>query len=59
MDGEFSIIGTTDVEYHGDPREVSIDDNEIGYLLNVYNNHFKKQLTREDIMELFRRASAV
>ncbi|SQI34695.1 Aerobic glycerol-3-phosphate dehydrogenase [Leminorella richardii] len=47
--GEFSIIGTTDVEYHGDPREVSIDDNEIGYLLNVYNNHFKKQLTREDI----------
>lgn len=47
---EFSIIGTTDVEYHGDPRDVSIDDNEIGYLLDVYNDHFKKPLTRDDIV---------
>ncbi|KFC93744.1 glycerol-3-phosphate dehydrogenase [Leminorella grimontii] len=47
--GEFSIIGTTDVEYHGDPRSVHIDDNEVGYLLKVYNDHFKKQLTRDDI----------
>lgn len=47
---EFSIIGTTDVEYHGSPRDVAIDDNEVAYLLNVYNNHFKKQLTKEDIV---------
>ena len=46
---EFSIIGTTDVEYHGDPKNVKIDDDEINYLLNVYNDHFKKQLTRDDI----------
>lgn len=48
--GEFSIIGTTDVEYHGDPRSVHIDDNEVGYLLKVYNDHFKKPLSREDIV---------
>ncbi|WJV54217.1 glycerol-3-phosphate dehydrogenase [Prodigiosinella aquatilis] len=47
---EFSIIGTTDVEYHGDPRQVHIDDHEINYLLDVYNDHFKKPLTREDIV---------
>ena len=47
---EFSIIGTTDVEYHGDPHEVKIDDNEITYLLDVYNDHFKKTLTRDDIV---------
>ncbi|WON76777.1 glycerol-3-phosphate dehydrogenase [Serratia sp. UGAL515B_01] len=47
---EFSIIGTTDVEYHGDPKEVKIDDNEIDYLLKVYNDHFKKQLGRDDIV---------
>lgn len=47
---QFSIIGTTDVEYHGDPREVNIDDTEISYLLDVYNDHFKKQLNREDIV---------
>ncbi|NMP28419.1 glycerol-3-phosphate dehydrogenase [Rahnella sp. SAP-1] len=47
---EFSIIGTTDVEYHGDPKEVKIDDKEISYLLKVYNDHFKKQLSRDDIV---------
>ncbi|MQL49138.1 glycerol-3-phosphate dehydrogenase [Photorhabdus khanii] len=47
---EFSIIGTTDVEYKGDPKEVKIDDQEINYLLEVYNNHFKKQISREDIV---------
>lgn len=48
--GEFSIIGTTDVEYHGDPQKVSIDDKEIDYLLDVYNAHFKKPLSRNDIV---------
>ncbi len=46
---EFSIIGTTDVEYHGAPADVKIDDNEINYLLDVYNDHFRKTLTRDDI----------
>lgn len=47
---EFSIIGTTDVEYKGDPKDVKIDDNEVNYLLKVYNDHFKKQLTVNDIV---------
>ncbi|OON39349.1 glycerol-3-phosphate dehydrogenase [Izhakiella australiensis] len=47
---EFSIIGTTDVEYQGDPQDVSIDDNEINYLLKVYNAHFKQTLSKEDIV---------
>jgi glycerol-3-phosphate dehydrogenase len=47
---EFSIIGTTDVEYHGDPKAVHIDDKEVSYLLNVYNAHFKKTLTKDDIV---------
>ncbi|TKI04148.1 glycerol-3-phosphate dehydrogenase [Martelella alba] len=46
----FSIIGTTDVEYHGDPRSVHIDDSETDYLLDVFNAHFKKSLSREDIV---------
>ncbi|MDD9246712.1 glycerol-3-phosphate dehydrogenase [Enterobacter soli] len=47
---EFSIIGTTDVEYKGDPKNVEIDESEINYLLKVYNAHFKKQLARNDIV---------
>ncbi len=38
---EFSIIGTTDVEYKGDPKAVKIEESEINYLLKVYNTHFK------------------
>ena len=47
---EFSIIGTTDVEYKGDPKSVQIDDNETEYLLKVYNSHFKKTLAKDDIV---------
>ncbi|MEN5017221.1 glycerol-3-phosphate dehydrogenase [Erwinia sp. Eh17-17] len=47
---EFSIIGTTDVEYKGDPHNVKIDDNEIDYLLTVFNAHFKKDISRNDIV---------
>jgi glycerol-3-phosphate dehydrogenase len=47
---EFSIIGTTDVEYKGDPKAVHIEESEVKYLLDVYNEHFKKTLTREDIV---------
>ena len=47
---EFSIIGTTDVEYHGDPQDVAIDDNETDYLLKVFNDHFRHSLTRADIV---------
>lgn len=50
---EFSIIGTTDVEYHGDPRNVTIDDAEIDYLLNCYNHHFRLQRSREDIIRTY------
>ncbi|MBD2824097.1 glycerol-3-phosphate dehydrogenase [Xenorhabdus szentirmaii] len=47
---DFSIIGTTDVEYKGDPKDVKIDETEIDYLLKVYNAHFKKQLMRNDVV---------
>lgn len=50
---EFSIIGTTDVEYQGDPRAVSIDDAEIDYLLKVYNDYFKLQRGRQDIIRTY------
>lgn len=57
---EFSIIGTTDVEYKGDPKAVKIEESEINYLLKVYNTHFKKQLSRDDIVWTYSgRASAM
>jgi len=47
---DFSIIGTTDVEYIGDPRKVKISDEEISYLIDVVNQHFVKQLNKDDVV---------
>lgn len=49
----YSMIGTTDVEYHGDPREVKISDTEIDYLLKVVNAHFRKDVVKDDIVGAF------
>ncbi|MEB0151167.1 FAD-dependent oxidoreductase, partial [Pseudomonas sp. CCC2.2] len=46
---QFTIIGTTDREYTGDPAKVSITEEETDYLLNVVNAHFKQQVARSDI----------
>ena len=47
---DFSLIGTTDQEYQGDPAQVRIDQGEIDYLLNIVNEHFVSQLTEADIV---------
>ena len=47
--GQFSLIGTTDHEYRGDPARVKITDDEIDYLLAIVNAHFRHPLTRADI----------
>ncbi len=45
---EFSIIGTTDVEYKGDPKAVKIEESEINYLLKVYNAQGETIFRRRD-----------
>lgn len=47
---DFSIIGTTDVEYTGDPRKVAINSDEIDYLVDVVNQHFVDQISAEDVV---------
>ncbi|WP_410923307.1 FAD-dependent oxidoreductase, partial [Pseudomonas aeruginosa] len=48
-----TIIGTTDREYTGDPAKVAITEGETDYMLNVVNAHFKKQLSRADIVHTY------
>lgn len=49
----FSLIGTTDREYQGDPAQVAISAEETDYLLQVVNTHFRKQLSRGDILHTY------
>ena len=49
----FTLIGTTDREYSGDPAKVAITDTETDYLLKVVNAHFNHQLSRADILHTY------
>ncbi|OEC33475.1 glycerol-3-phosphate dehydrogenase [Pseudomonas cuatrocienegasensis] len=49
----FTLIGTTDREYQGDPAQVQISEAETDYLLQVVNAHFKQQLSAQDILHSF------
>jgi glycerol-3-phosphate dehydrogenase len=46
---EFTLIGTTDVDYHSDPATVQIDAHEIAYLCALANRYFRRQLTPADV----------
>ncbi|MCB5161548.1 glycerol-3-phosphate dehydrogenase [Marinomonas algarum] len=47
---DYTLLGTTDVEYKGDPNTVEIDSDETQYILNVTNDHFKKTLSPADVV---------
>ncbi|PXX97597.1 glycerol-3-phosphate dehydrogenase [Halomonas sp. LBP4] len=49
----FSLIGTTDRRYEGDPSRVEATEEEIDYLLSVVNDHFSTPLTRSDVIRTF------
>ncbi len=52
-ESQWSMIGTTDMEYTGNPASVTPQEEEVSYLLDVVNSHFTKQLTPEDIIHSF------
>ncbi|WP_368219829.1 glycerol-3-phosphate dehydrogenase [Aeromonas sp. R7-2] len=47
---DYSLIGTTDVEHKGSPREAKISDAEINYLCKVVNTHFTRQISPADVV---------
>ncbi len=53
FEDQFSLIGTTDKEFSGDPSTAHIDDDEIAYLLDVVNRHFRHQINASDIVHTY------
>ena len=51
--GRYTILGTTDREYTGDPSKVEITGAETDYILKVVNAHFKRQLSRDDVVRTY------
>ncbi|KFC68412.1 Aerobic glycerol-3-phosphate dehydrogenase [Devosia sp. LC5] len=49
-EGDFTLIGTTDEDYSGDPKDVAISDRETDYLCAAASEYFAKPVTRGDIV---------
>jgi glycerol-3-phosphate dehydrogenase len=47
---DFTLIGTTDVDYHGEPGDVQIDAAEVAYLCALANRYFARQLNPADVV---------
>jgi glycerol-3-phosphate dehydrogenase len=46
---DYTLIGTTDVEYHDDPSKVTISADETRYLCDSINRYFKQPIGPEDV----------
>ncbi len=47
---DFTLIGTTDVEYGGDAQAVAIDADETAYLCTLANRYFRQAITPADVV---------
>lgn len=49
FENDFTLIGTTEVDYRGDPAAATITDSETDYLLATVNGYFSEPVTRDAI----------
>ena len=49
-EGDFTLIGTTDVEHHGAVGEARIDNAETSYLCEQASRYFAKAVTPQDVV---------
>ena len=50
---DFTLIGTTDLDYRGDPGRVSIDPSEIAYLCELASMYFRAAVTPADVVATY------
>ena len=50
---DFTLVGTTDVDYDGDPEAAHISDDEIAYLCSTLNGYFRTPVSPADIVWSF------
>ena len=52
-ENEFTLIGTTDEDFHGDPDNVGISPEETDYLCKAASEYFLREITKEDVISDF------
>ena len=49
-EGDYTLIGTTDLSYEGDPADVAISADEIDYLCDLANRYFIRKIDGDDVV---------
>ena len=52
-ENDFTLIGTTDVEFKGDPSTVKISAEEVSYLCEAVSTYFAKAVTPEQVVRTY------
>jgi glycerol-3-phosphate dehydrogenase len=52
-EGDFTLIGATEIDYAGDPSEVAASGGEIDYLCAAASEYFARPVTRTDVVWTF------
>jgi len=52
-ENDFNLIGTTDLDYVGEPSEAKITDGEIDYLIEITNQYLNSKISRSDIVHTY------
>jgi glycerol-3-phosphate dehydrogenase len=47
---DFTLLGTTDVDYHADPALVDIEASEVAYLCTLANRYFRQPIAPADVV---------
>lgn len=50
---DFTLIGTTEVDYEGDAMQASISDEEVVYLCDAYNAAFSNPVSVDDVLSSY------
>ena len=50
FEGEFTLIGTTDRDYEGDPGKPTASDEEVAYLCRAVSGNFARPVTVDDVV---------
>jgi glycerol-3-phosphate dehydrogenase len=50
---DFTLIGTTDTDFDGDPGALAATDADIGYLCNAVNEYFRQAISPDDVVWAF------
>ena len=53
FEGDFTLIGATEIDYAGDPSKVAASDGEIDYLCAAASEYFARPVTRTDVVWAF------